>query len=248
MLRFLNCSLPLHWWIRDRSESLPWLAEAARRVNATIVDFSKVATAQGHPMLGGFERKPYSIYHSDFEECMLLDADIVPVRDPTYLFDDPGYSEHGALFWPDIRSVPATHPIWYITGVPPDPDEPGFQGGQQIVNLSRCKWPMEIAMDMNFDSAFWYAITFGEQDTYRFAWKMAAQRYALMPNGVGRLDGALYANDRNGQRVFQHRCGKGFKWTIDGVNKDIPDFWYDRECRQFLDELRDLRESTPVPA
>jgi hypothetical protein len=179
MLRFLNCSLPLHWWIRDRSESLPWLAEAARRVNATIVDFSKVATAQGHPMLGGFERKPYSIYHSDFEECMLLDADIVPVRDPTYLFDDPGYSEHGALFWPDIRSVPATHPI---------------------------------------------------------------------PNGVGRLDGALYANDRNGQRVFQHRCGKGFKWTIDGVNKDIPDFWYDRECRQFLDELRDLRESTPVPA
>ncbi len=29
---------------------------------------------------------------------------MVPLRDPTHMFDDPQYKAHGALFWPDIYS------------------------------------------------------------------------------------------------------------------------------------------------
>lgn len=37
-----------------------------------------------------------------FKEVLLLDADVVPMRDPAYLFDDPQYRKDGNYFWGDI--------------------------------------------------------------------------------------------------------------------------------------------------
>jgi hypothetical protein len=40
-----------------------------------------------HPSLGGWQLKPYSIVHCPFREVLFLDADNVPLRDPTFLFE-----------------------------------------------------------------------------------------------------------------------------------------------------------------
>lgn len=246
MLRFVGCRLPLQWWYKDLGEYLPWMERCAEEVGATLVSCYKVRKRFDHPeygphpTLGGFERKPYSIYHSGFDECMLLDADIVPVRDPTYLFDDVEYRAHGSLFWPDIKMVPPDHPLWQAAGIAPDLGAYGFQGGQQIVNVKRCSFQMEVTLDLNFDSKFWYQrhLTYGEQDLYRVAWRMLGRPYGIIPVKTGRLERTLLAFDRLGRRVFQHRCGD--KWQLDGSNLQIRDFWFEERCFRYLSELRDI--------
>lgn len=37
-----------------------------------------------------------------FKEVLLLDCDVVPMRDPTYLFDSPEFRQQGNYFWGDI--------------------------------------------------------------------------------------------------------------------------------------------------
>jgi hypothetical protein len=36
-----------------------------------------------------------------FPQALLLDADALPLRDPTYLFESPEFQAHGSLFFPD---------------------------------------------------------------------------------------------------------------------------------------------------
>lgn len=37
-----------------------------------------------------------------FQEVLLLDCDVVLMRDPAYLFDTPGFKAQGNYFWSDI--------------------------------------------------------------------------------------------------------------------------------------------------
>jgi len=51
-----------------------------------------------------FVGKVAALLHCSFQEVLLLDADNLPLADPTYLFDDPLYRQRGNLFWPDYWS------------------------------------------------------------------------------------------------------------------------------------------------
>jgi hypothetical protein len=37
-----------------------------------------------------------------FKEALLLDCDVVPMRDPTYMFEAPEFRQSGNYFWGDI--------------------------------------------------------------------------------------------------------------------------------------------------
>lgn len=37
-----------------------------------------------------------------FKEVLMLDCDVVPMRDPSYMFDAPEYRQAGNSFWGDI--------------------------------------------------------------------------------------------------------------------------------------------------
>ena len=81
------------------------------------VDAFEVAKRHHVERLGGWELKPYAVMHSRFREVLLLDADNVPVRDPSFLFDRPEYRDTGALFWPDIVRLSPDNEIWAISGL-----------------------------------------------------------------------------------------------------------------------------------
>ena len=68
---------------------------------------------------------------------MLLDADNVPVRDPSYLFDVPEYQQAGALFWPDSCRMSKSDPCWEAFGIPYR-DERNFESGQLLIDKARC--------------------------------------------------------------------------------------------------------------
>ena len=50
----------------------------------------------------GYAIKVYSLLFSRFRNVMLLDADNLPLQDPTYLFHTNEFLKHGNLFWPDL--------------------------------------------------------------------------------------------------------------------------------------------------
>jgi hypothetical protein len=76
---------------------------------------------------------------SSFREVLLLDADQVPVSDPSPLFDDPDFSRTGALFWPDFWGASWAPDAPAILGVPPSALPSGsFESGQMLLDKERC--------------------------------------------------------------------------------------------------------------
>ena len=67
-----------------------------------------------------FGLKPFSIWRSRFREVLWIDCDSFPIRDPSFLFDDPEYRQKGSLFWRDVFGVDRStvwHPradVWRI--------------------------------------------------------------------------------------------------------------------------------------
>ena len=49
----------------------------------------------------GYMYKTSALLQSSFDEVLWLDADVLPLRDPTFLFESEAYTQSGALFWPD---------------------------------------------------------------------------------------------------------------------------------------------------
>ena len=51
----------------------------------------------------GYLYKTSALLQSSFDEVLWLDADVIPLRDPTFLFENDAYVQSGALFWPDYN-------------------------------------------------------------------------------------------------------------------------------------------------
>ena len=101
-LRQLGCRLPIQIWHLPHEGDITWL-KLFTGEGCEVIDAGIVASNLGVPVpMGGWQLKPFALRHCDMAEAMLLDADNVPVQDPSYLFADTGYERHGAMFWPDL--------------------------------------------------------------------------------------------------------------------------------------------------
>ncbi len=75
--------------------------------DALPVDFPTLF-AELHPVEDG--RKPYitktvALLSAHCEDCLLLDADNMAARDPTFLFSSEEFKQASMLLWPDYWSV-----------------------------------------------------------------------------------------------------------------------------------------------
>ncbi len=183
-----------------------------------------------HParILNAWELKPYAVIHSRFRHVLLLDADNVPLIDPTSLFDSREYHLHGAIFWPDEAPFPRSHPIWRICRLP-FRDDPRVESGQLIVDKVRCWRALRLTMFFNEHSDFFYQHVHGDKDTFQLAWRLIGQRYASPAKPMRPLQGAMCQHDLTGRRMFQHRI---VKW--DDPDLRIRGFKHEDECRRLL--------------
>ncbi len=243
MLRHLGCQLPIELWHRGPTELNAEMDALVAPWGVRCVDAYAMARAQPVRRLDGWELKPYAIMQSSFAEVLYLDADNVPVRDPTFLFETPAYQAAGALFWPDRYMGEGDghawlrRETWDICGVLYR-NEPEIEAGQLLIDKRRCWLPLQIAMHLNEYSDFYYAYFYGDKDTFHLAWRRARQEYALVPHRPGTLlvDIVLVQFDHAGQPLFQHR--NRAKWALAGANRRIPGFRFEAECFEFLHELR----------
>lgn len=237
MLRDLGCELPVELWHLGPDE----LSDEMRRIvepwGVTCVDVFEVRRSRPARSVRGWEVKAYAAAYSRFHDVLLLDADNVPVLDPSFLFSCPQYRKCGALFWPDGRTLEQDNPIWRLTGVPYR-DEPAFESGQLLVDKGRCWRPLLLALWMNEHSDFWYRHIYGDKDTFHLAWRKLEMEYAMPSRGIKVIPHTLCQHDFDGRRLFQHRVGD--KWAADGRNERVPGFVHQERCWQFQDELHRL--------
>jgi hypothetical protein len=233
MLRRNGCQLPIELWHLGESELNATMRQLCNTVSVNCVDALKDQPSASGKGLGGWELKPFALLHSRFREVLLLDADNVPIADPTYLFDSPQFSENGAVFWPDISRPSPAAKIWDLTGLP---YEPGWQfdTGQILVDKQICFSCLKLTMWMNENSDFWYRYLYGDKETFQIAWRKLGKKYAMPTRHVQMLPKTLCQHDFDGRRIFQHRNAS--KWLI-RRNVRIRGFEQEQECLRILDEL-----------
>ena len=104
LLRHHGCRLPIEVYYLGRGEMDADMA-------ALLESFGQVrcidaTTLPNRPRIHhGWQNKIFALQNCSFRQALFLDADQVPVRDPTHLFDTPQFRERGAIFWDDLQPM-----------------------------------------------------------------------------------------------------------------------------------------------
>jgi hypothetical protein len=239
MLRRLGCTLPIQLWHLGECEIDAQMRDLLGPLKVSCIDACKLRRKYPVRLLRGWELKAYALLHSPFREVLLLDADNVPVVNPEFLFDTPQFRSTGAIFWPDYpagRNRKAVA-IWRSCGLR-QPDEPEFESGQILVDKQRCWAALRFALWINENSDFYYQHLHGDKETFHLAFRKLRQPYALVPQGIHALASTMCQHDFEGRRIFQHRNLD--KWDLFLSNRRIEDFWFERQCRDYVAQLQRL--------
>jgi hypothetical protein len=236
MLRMLGCELPIECWYLGPDEYNAAWAQLVKRYDVACIDAYDVRKQHPHARLHGWELKPYAIQHSRFREVLFLDADNVPVRDPTYLFETPQFRESGAIFWPDFGRLGRDRLAWRVFGNIPYRDEWEVESGQIVVDKARC-WPaLELChWYMRNSNNFFFNHVHGDKEVFHLAWRKLGLEYAMPARAIDALPGVMCQHDFEGNRVFQHRNMR--KWSF-YHNPRTFRFQYEDDCLQLVEELK----------
>lgn len=221
MLRESGCELKIQVWHLGEAEmqnSHRMLLEPYGVETRNFEDYvssEALAPIQANVGLRLFQLKPLAILHSDLEEVLLLDSDNCPIRDPSYLFDDPNYAKVGTVFWPDFWKTSQENPIWKIIGQ--EPSHSWEQESGQILIRKSDAWKA-INLCVHFNTEFYMRLLNGDKDTFRFSWLASGVDFLMIdswPTPVGTLKQlssessgfcghTMLQHDFDGQPLFVH--------------------------------------------
>jgi len=246
-LRRLGCTLPITFCHLGPLEWDPALTRLVEPLGVSVIDLREWERATPWRILAGWESKCAALLACPYAEALFLDADNVPVRDPSFLFDDQRYQQAGAIFWPDLPPenrkewVPAD--VWHNCGMSSQ-NVQAFESGQLLVNKAKCWAELQVCKHINEHSDRYYQIIFGDKDTFLLAWHKVAQvrerpvQYVLPRNGAGWNGGAILQHDLDGGVLFEH--GAQNKPDLHNYPHGHGCLSHPSECHGHLDELRRL--------
>ncbi|TDH66478.1 hypothetical protein CCR75_007353 [Bremia lactucae] len=224
-LRSYNCNVPIELWM-THAEAVrypklkPTLEKYQQQIaNVTVETITDIAIA-------GFASKIYAIRHSKFENVLFLDADSVPVRDPTFLFESQEFQEHGAVFWPDfwhpdctIFNIQRESLLWQLVNLP-FVDMFEQESGQILLNRRRAVFALEVLEFFSSHRPNYFdklMLAHGDKDLFRLAWMKAQTSFYMMPFPPGIAGGergsdkkrfcgmTMVQFDFDGNILFMHR-------------------------------------------
>ena len=233
MLRTLGCKLPVevhHLQGELTSEDMALLRELDAQA-CNLSDPSNAAPVQKEfGKIKQFHIKSAAMINSKFSEFLALDSDVLPVRDPTYMFEAPEYTRTGTMFWPDFWKTHRNNPIWDIVDAECE-DEWEQESGQLLYNKERNFQPLLLANYFNLNSNFYFQLLNGDKDTLRFAHKACKAPYHMVskflsPAGLvmeGRFCGhTMVQYDHLGQPIFVH-ANLIKEFFHEKLNPELPD-------------------------
>jgi len=172
MLRQYGCELPVELWISAGRGEMPSALEAQlfleldveiRDADAVALTFPEMKR-QVH--LREPDSKPYilkqiALLSARCRECLLLDADNIPLRNPEYLFEAKEYLSTGHLLWPDLwRMSRKQADIRQIFDLPFGgnvtlADERTVESGQMVVDKGKTWYTLMLATFIQLQTEFY---------------------------------------------------------------------------------------------
>jgi hypothetical protein len=287
MLRHLGCRLPIELWHLGSAEINDRMKRMVAKYQVDCVDglsaMRRTPGFAGKHVNLGHVLKSVALARCRFEEVMLIDADNLPIRDPSFLFDTYEYKMTGALFWPDFRED-SNHSLWDVFRPPhkkeptaesgrffiakqlpweisgktrdealnnemlwrvsrvPRDEAPAIDSGQLLLDKRRHWEPLALAESMNLYGDTFYLVFGGERHSYRYAWHKLGRPFAMPQSEpeileVSGIESRIVCQpDFEGVRLFQHRIAP--KWDFLGENPWIAGFFFESDCRRFLQDLK----------
>ena len=250
-LRRLGCTLPIaftHMGLLEWDANLTRIMEP---LGVQVIDLEECEKTDPMRVMGGWESKIYGVWQAPFEEVLYLDADNIPLIDPTFLFDCQQYTYYGSIFWPDVppmdRADWLPKEVWENIGMPHQPHVRAAESGQMVINKREWWREMVVCRWINEHSDYYYRVIFGDKDAPILASEKlyynqmrkdgcGLLRYFMPERGPGGNHASLTQFTPDSRRpLFQH--GTRNKPTIHGY--PAPDALLARkECEAHLAELR----------
>ncbi|GMF43861.1 unnamed protein product [Phytophthora fragariaefolia] len=223
----LGCRLPIEIWFRqDEINRVPRALSPLHQLALNDTMGKIVFREIDDPQAVRFSAKVFALYNSGFDRTIFLDADNVPVRDPTYMFKSPEFKKMGAIFWPDYW-----HPHYTIFYLHWDSllwelldmhyvDMFEQESGQLLIDRRRHAVPLELVRFFTFHNPNpieQLKLLWGDKDLFRLAWiKLSIPFYMVQtPPGVaGTVNGSSFCGmtmvqyDAQGDVLFLHRNAK----------------------------------------
>ncbi|RLN98840.1 hypothetical protein BBJ28_00018277 [Nothophytophthora sp. Chile5] len=221
----LGCRLPIEIWFREQEmravpEAMASLQQLARGSSTGgAISFHEI----DDPWASGFGAKVFAVYHSFFDRVLFLDADNVPVRDPSFLFTSPEFEETGAVFWPDfwhpsytIFNIHGQSLLWEVLGTP-FVNSFEQESGQLLIDRRRHAAPLELVNFYQFHRPNPFTrlkLAYGDKDLFRFAWLKLKTPFHMIqapPAVAGKVINGTFCgmtmvqHDAEGGVLFLHR-------------------------------------------
>lgn len=113
MLRASGSKLPVEVWLNDDGDEA-WCNELPPEgmVCRRLTDYMSLDDLP-HP----YQWKVFTMLYSTFEDILFLDADLIPVKNPDFLFDSTVYKNHGVILWPDYWKHTGSPLLPYLIGI-----------------------------------------------------------------------------------------------------------------------------------
>ncbi|KAF4040366.1 putative Mannosyltransferase [Phytophthora infestans] len=225
MLReVLNCRLPIEIWYRsDELMRVPGALEPlkglAKKEAERGITFREITDRRAFR----FAAKVYAVYNSAFDQVLFLDADNVPVRDPTFLFESEEFVRTGSVFWPDfwhpqytIFHIMADSLLWQLLDMK-YVNMFEQESGQLLIDRRRHTATMELVNFFTFYTPNHFdqlKLVYGDKDLFRYAWiKLNVPFYMVQtpPAVAGKVVNESFCgmtmvqHDANGEVLFLHR-------------------------------------------
>lgn len=239
-LRRLGCTLPVTFAHLGPVELDGYLRGLLAEVGVQTIDLRAWELLPGNRMriLAGWESKIAAVHACPYREVLFMDADNLPVRDPSDLFDSPEYQTAGAVFWPDIgRCANLKDEVWPSVGMQAVPGARDFESGQFLVDKARCFRGLAATRFLNEHSDWYYRFLFGDKSTFHLGFRAASDSFAMPAKGCRGTGASLIQYDFQGRDLFNH--GTQNKPTLRGYKR--PECLSHRaHCERHLAELREL--------
>lgn len=187
MLReHLNCQLPVEIFSfpTEKPEHLVRTQMEKMNVKFLTVDWAEKDAHRNK----NFHIKASALVSCSFREPLYLDSDNLPaILEPGViesLWDSKGYKKLGALFWPDYWKTHADVPVWLLIGTQCR-DEWEQEAGQMLIDKSKHLDMLLLAEHMLKDWKYWFQISDGDKDVFRYAMLALRKRWALPGRYLG---------------------------------------------------------------
>lgn len=217
-LRRHGCTLPVEVWHMEDEISEANSARLARFGAVTRESRETFWLAHsGRHYAHGF--KPHALVKCSFQHVMFLDADNIPLKDPSFILDSPEYREFGGVLWRDrdhrlsdfhgrtFATMNTLRTRFDLATIPF-----AHESGQMAFDKKRCWRGLKLAEYVNSRPAFFYPFLYGDKNTYGFCFDALKLPYYTLPYPPDfvrsrKFDSLLLQKWNDGEPLFAHLAG-----------------------------------------